>query len=269
MILLLALVVCAYLAATAAICAWVSDGDDAARQPRFRRLAIAAGAFAVLGHAALHVVAWRASGGPDMHFFAALSLVTLGMAALTTAAAWRQQLQTLGVVVYPLAAAMLALYHFYGHNRAENLDWHLLLHAWLALLAFATLSLAALLAIMLWFQERALRQRQIRGWLRALPPLTHLEALLFRCIGVGFALLTLTLVSGVLFVDNLLAQHLWHKTVLSALSWIVFGWLLFGRWRYGWRGPRAVKFTLAAMALLLLAFFGSKFVLELVLHKAQ
>jgi len=269
MIALLALVVCAYLLATAAICAWVAEGDDDARRPRYRRAAIVLGALAVLGHTALHAIAWQVSGGPDMHFFAALSLVTLGMAALTTATAWRQQLQTLGVVVYPLAAAMAALYHFYGHFRAEDLDWQLQLHAWIALLAFATLSLAALLALMLWFQERALRQRQIHGWLRALPPLTQLEQLLFRTIGAGFVLLTLVLVTGMLFVHNLLTQHLWHKTVLSALSWLVFGWLLFGRWRYGWRGPRAVKFTLSAMALLLLAFFGSKFVLELVLHRGD
>jgi ABC-type uncharacterized transport system permease subunit len=266
---LLVLIVCAYLTATAAICMWVSYGEDDARRPRFRRIAIGFGSLAVLGHAAMHVLAWRASGGPDMHFFAALSLVTLGMAALTAAAAWRQQLQTLGVVVFPLAAAMLALYHFYGHYRAENLDWQLQLHAWLALVAYATLSLAALLAIMLWFQERALRQRHIHGWLRALPPLTQLEQLLFHSIGAGFVLLTLVLVTGMLFVDNLLEQHLWHKTVLSVLSWLVFGWLLFGRWRYGWRGQRAVKFTLSAMALLLLAFFGSKFVLELILHRTN
>ncbi len=264
---LLALIVCAYLLATAASVAWVSDGDGAARRPRYRRIAIVFATLAVIGHVTMHAIAWRDSGGPDMHFFAALSLVTLGMAALTTATAWRQQLQTLGVIVYPLAAAMLALYHFYGHLHVENLDWQLQLHAWLALLAFATLSLAALLALMLWFQERALRQRQIHGWLRALPPLTQLEQLLFRSIGAGFVLLTLVLVTGMLFVDNLLAQHLWHKTVLSVLSWLVFGWLLIGRWRHGWRGPRAVKFTLSAMALLLLAFFGSKFVLELLLHR--
>jgi ABC-type uncharacterized transport system permease subunit len=266
---LLILIVCAYLTATVAICAWVVDGDDDARRPRFQRVAIGFGTLAVLGHLAMHAIAWRASGGPDMHFFAALSLVTLVMAALTTAAAWRQQLQTLGVVVYPLAAAMLALYHFYGHFLVQNLDWHLQLHAWLALFAYATLSLAALLAIMLWFQERALRRRNIHGWLRALPPLTQLEQLLFHSIGVGFALLTLVLITGLLFVDNLLAQHLWHKTVLSVLSWLVFGWLLFGRWRYGWRGPRAVRLTLIAMALLLLAFFGSKFVLELILHRTD
>jgi ABC-type uncharacterized transport system permease subunit len=67
----------------------------------------------------------------------------------------------------------------------------------------------------------------------------------------------------VLFVEDLLAQHLWHKTVLSVLSWAVLAVLLFGRWRWGWRGPRAVKLTLTAMGLLLLAYFGSKYVLGL------
>jgi ABC-type uncharacterized transport system permease subunit len=267
MIFLFALVALAYLLAAASIAAWVSVGEDNARRSGYRRTAIVAGPLAVLGHASIHAIAWHASGGADLHFFSALSLVALGVAALTAAAAWRQQLQTLGIVAYPLAAVMLALYHFCDSAEVEKLDWQLQLHVWFALPAYIILSLAALLALVLWFQERALRQRQIRGWLRTLPPLTQLEQLLFRCIGVGFALLTLALVTGILFVHNLLTQHLWHKTVLSALSWLVFGWLLLGRWRYGWRGPRAVKFTLSAMALLLLAFFGSKFVLELVLHR--
>jgi len=113
-----------------------------------------------------------------------------------------------------------------------------------------------------------LRQRQVRGWLLALPPMTQLETLLFRSLAAGFALLTLALVTGVVFVQDLLSQHLWHKTVLSFASWLVFAWLLYGRWRYGWRGPRAVKLTLVAMALLAMAFFGSKYVLEQVLHRA-
>ena len=73
--------------------------------------------------------------------------------------------------------------------------------------------------------------------------------------------------TGVVFVEDLLAQHLWHKTVLSVLSWVVLGVLLFGRWRFGWRGPRAVKLTLTSMLLLGLAFFGSKVVLELLLQR--
>lgn len=237
-----------------------------------REQAQSAAAFwlAVLGlglHAATHGLGWVRLHAPDLHFFAALSLVTLGMAALTAATANRQRLAALGVVVYPLAAFFALLYHFAGHGRPEALGWRLQLHAWLALLAYASLAIAALLAVMLWFQERALRRKQLGGWLRALPPMIQLETLLFRALAASFLVLTLTLVTGVLFVENLLAQHLWHKTVLSVLSWGVLGALLFGRWRYGWRGPRAVKLTLLAMALLLLAFFGSKFVLELVLHR--
>lgn len=222
---------------------------------------------AVALHAAEHVIGWRQGGGADMHFFAALSLVGLGMAALTTAFGATGRMAALGVVVFPVAAAMLLGYALYGHVAAEALDWRLQLHAWCALLAYATLAIAALLAIMLWAQERALRRREFRGWLRALPPLTELESLLFRTIAVGFVLLTATLLTGALFVENLFAQHLIHKTVLSVLSWLAFGALLLGRWRYGWRGATAVRWTLAAMALLILAFFGSKFVLELLLKR--
>ena len=223
---------------------------------------------AMLMHALEHVMAWRGAGGADMHFFAALSLVTLGMAALTTAVGARGRMASLGVVVFPLAAVVLLVNHLHGHRPPGPLDWRLQLHAWLALLAYATLGVAALLAVMLWLQERALSRREIHGWLRALPPLVELETLLFRTIATGFVLLSATLLTGLLFVEDLLAQHLVHKTVLSVLSWLVFGVLLLGRWRQGWRGRTAVRWTLVAMALLVLGFFGSKFVLELVLQRA-
>jgi len=218
-------------------------------------------------HGLAHLLAWHASGGADMHFYAALSLVALGMAALTALVGAGGRMAALGVIVFPIAALALFGYHHHGHVLGEHLDWRLQLHAWLALLAYATLAIAALLAVMSWAQERALRRREFHRWLRALPPLVELETLLFRTIAVGFALLTATLLTGLLFVENLFAQHLVHKTVLSVLSWLLFGGLLAGRWRYGWRGAVAVRWTLAAMALLILAFFGSKFVLELVLRR--
>lgn len=222
---------------------------------------------AVLLHASFHFLSWRQIGGLDLQFFAALSLVGLGMAALTTLYAATGRMGALGAVVFPLAALSLAGYLWSGSSPRGDLDWRVELHAWLALLAYATLAIAALLAIMLWLQERALRRREFHRWLRALPPLTELETLLFRTIAVGFVLLTATLLTGVLFVHDFFAQHLMHKTVLSVLSWLAFGALLFGRWRHGWRGGVAVRWTLAAMALLVLAFFGSKFVLELVLQR--
>lgn len=251
----------AYLAASGLLVA------DLRRERRQGWAWLAAAAVAALLHAIVHLLAWRQGGAADMHFFAALSLVGLGMAVLTTLFGAGGRMAALGVVVYPLSATVLAAYAGYGHRIAEPLDWRLQLHAWCALLAYATLAVAALLAVMLWLQERALRQHQFRAWLGALPPLTELESLLFRTVAVGFGLLTATLLTGLLFVQDLLAQHLMHKTVLSVLSWLAFGALLVGRWRYGWRGGKAVRWTLVAMALLLLAFFGSKFVLELVLDR--
>ncbi|MEP6634756.1 MAG: cytochrome c biogenesis protein CcsA [Luteimonas sp.] len=248
----------AYLIATAMLVREVArdDGRDA-------RAWLVPALIAVGLHAAAHVSAWISTGGPDMHFFAALSLVALGMALLTTAFGASGRMATLGVVVFPIAAVLLLLYAHAGHHIAEGLDWRLQLHAWFALFAYATLAIAALLAVMLWLQERALRRRDIRGWLRALPPLTELETLLFRTIAVGFVLLTATLLTGILFVEDFFAQHLLQKTVLSVLSWLAFGALLIGRRRYGWRGAVAAQWTLVAMALLVLAFFGSKFFMEI------
>ena len=218
-------------------------------------------------HAALHATTWHGAGALDLHFFSALSLVGLGMGMLTTAFGASGRMAALGVIVFPIAAAVALAYASRGHVVAAPLDWRLQLHAWCALLAYATLGIAALIALLLWVQERALRRREFHGWLRALPPLTQLESLLFRTIAVGFGLLTATLLTGVLFVENLLAQHLVHKTVLSVLSWLAFGILLLGRWRWGWRGAKAVRWTLVAMGLLMLAFFGSQFVLEMVLKR--
>ena len=223
---------------------------------------------AVVLHASVHGWAWQQMGAADLHFFPALSLVGLGMAALTTVLGPAQRIEALGIIVFPLAALVLLAYALLGGSVARaDLDWRLQLHALMALLAYATLAVATLLALMLRFQDHALRQRHLGGWMRLLPPLTQMETLLFRSLVAGFVLLSLTLLTGVLFVDDLFAQDLGHKTLLSILSWIVLAVLLFGRWRWGWRGPRAAKLTLFAMVLLLLAFFGSKFVYELVLHR--
>ena len=237
-----------------------------ARSTASRGWLLAAVAGVVL-HAAHHARDWQAAGGADLHFFAALSLVGLGMAALTTLYGASGRMQALGVVVFPLAATALVGDAVTERVASTVTDWRLQLHAWCALLAYATLAVAAVLAVMLWVQERALRRRDYHRWMRALPPLTELEALLFRTIAVGFVLLTATLLTGALFVQDMFAQHLAHKSVFSVLSWLVFGGLLLGHWLRGWRGTTAVRWTLVAMALLVLAFFGSKFVLELVLQR--
>ena len=249
------------------LAAWLVGRRLRARQGAGAGFWLLTAVSAVALHGLFHYLAWRAGSGVDLHFFSALSLVSLGMAALTTLYAASGRMGALGVVVFPVAALCLIGDALTTTTVARTLDWRLELHAWLALLAYATLAIAALLAIMLWAQERAPRRREFHAWSRVLPPLTELESLLFRSIWAGFVLLTATLLTGVLFVHDFFAQHLIHKSVLSLLSWLVFGALLVGRWRYGWRGSKAVRLTLVAMALLVLAFFGSKFVLELLLQR--
>jgi ABC-type uncharacterized transport system permease subunit len=256
------LAVVAYLVAAAGL---LLPLMDRAAPPRPIALGIAAIAIALHFMIALGLH----QGGVNLHFFAALSLVGLVIAALTLLVNLFRPVAGLGVVVFPLAAALLAIDTWLAPQTAPlPIEWQIKLHVAFALLGYGILSIAALLAILLALQERALRMHRLdSGLIRALPPLTLTESLLFRLIGAGFVLLTLTLLSGVLFVDNLFAQHLLQKTVLSIAAWCVFGVLLFGRWRWGWRGRRAVRLTLAGMVVLLLAFFGSKFVLELVLKR--
>jgi ABC-type uncharacterized transport system permease subunit len=244
---------------------------DASRRWRVFVAGSALGLAAGLLHLGVFAQAALVPHGVDLHFFAALSAAGCAVAVLCAIVALRRaQLAGLGLVVYPLAALCSLAYGLRGPVAAavSAPTWQIQLHAALALLAYATLSLGAVVAIMVWLQERALRRRQLAIASSAFPPLTSLETLLFRLIGAGFALLTLALLSGVVFVEDMLAQHLWHKTVFSVLAWIVFGALLIGRWRFGWRSRHVVRLVLTAMALLVLAFFGSKFVLELVLGRA-
>jgi ABC-type uncharacterized transport system permease subunit len=236
------------------------------RQALPRALPFGLAGAAVLAHAAILTGMHR--GGVDLHFFAALSLVGACIAALCLFVNLARPVATLGVFVFPLAAALLLIDVFVAPaTQPLQIEWQIKLHVVFALLGYSVLSVAALFAILLAIQEHALRRHNFGGIVAALPPLTLTEALMFQLIGAGFVLLTLTLLSGILFVDSLFAQHLIHKTVLSIAAWAVFGALLFGRWRYGWRGRRAVRLTLSGMALLLLAFFGSRFVLELVLKR--
>ncbi len=244
-------------------------GEHANRDVRASRLGWSIAALGIAAHLAHHASTLRAAGGIDLHFFAALSWVGVALALALGLLSLGRQLSVLGVVVLPLAAFTLALDFGFGEpNPSISVnDWRIGLHAWLALLAYATLTIAALVASCAWLQDRALRTHRFSPLSRQLPPLVLIEQLLFQTIAAGFVLLTLTILTGVLFVEDMMAQHLAHKTVLTILSWLTFGALLFGRWRYGWRGRRALHLTLGGMALLALAFFGSKFVLELVLQR--
>lgn len=143
------------------------------------------------------------------------------------------------------------------------------IHLLIAMAAYSLFTIASLHVLLMALLERRLHDGTLPRALRGLPPLLAMETLLFRIIWAGFLLLTLTIVSGVMFSEELFgkAAKLNHKTVFGVLSWIIFAALLGGRQIYGWRGRIAVRWTLAGFLMLVLAYIGSKFVLEVILGR--
>jgi ABC-type uncharacterized transport system permease subunit len=173
-----------------------------------------------------------------------------------------------GVRVLPYSAAPMFKLHFLIANIAYGLFAIAALHAILMLLVERRLH--AMRGGMAQRHAAAAGNGWLSSWLDTLPPLLTLEKLLFRLIGAGFVLLTLTLVSGILFSEQLVdrALRLDHKTVFAILSWVMFGALLTARKVSGWRGRAALRWVLASFVALLLAYVGSRFVFEVLLHRA-
>jgi ABC-type uncharacterized transport system permease subunit len=207
--------------------------------------------------------------GLNMGFFNAASLTALLMVMVLLLASIRQPVENLGIPVLPVAAATVAMAVWYPNQQTviESGSWQLDLHILFSVLAYSLFALAAVQAVLLAIQDRHLRNRHPGGFIRALPALAVMERLLFQMIGTGFALLSAALLTGFLFLEDIFAQHLAHKTVLSITSWVIFGTLLWGRGRFGWRGRKAIAWTLSGFIFLVLAYFGSKLVLELILNR--
>ncbi len=238
--------------------------------PAAKTAILTLGLGAVILHAALLYNGILTRGGLNLGIFNAASLIGWLMALLLLLAATRQPVENLGIVLLPLAALTLGLdrlftsQHLVHSRNPLELDAHILI----SVLAYSLLSIAALQAILLAIQDHHLRNRHPGGFIRVLPPLQTMEILLFRMIAIGFVMLSLALLSGIIFLKDIFAQHLAHKTILSIVAWLVFAVLLWGRQRYGWRGRIAIRYTLSGFVLLMLAYFGTKMVFELVLHRA-
>ena len=149
-----------------------------------------------------------------------------------------------------------------GFNEIDTPHWEVTAHIALAALAAGWLTIAVTVVSLLAWQDTRVRARAPLGRLALLPPMETMEKTLFRALGGGFVVLTLALVTGFFFVHDIVAQHLTHKIILAVTAWLVFGVLLFGRVRYGWRGRKAHGLTIAGFIFLALAYFGAKFVLE-------
>lgn len=195
------------------------------------------------------------------------SLNILGVVLVLLLTALTKPIEKLGLIVFPLAGIILGL------DIIINPLPHLLpvhtgamgIHILTSILAFSLLTVAAVQAILLTVQNKQLKRHPPTKFILLLPSLQTMETLLFQMITAGVFALSVSLGTGFLFLHDLFAQHLAHKTVLSLLAWIIFCAILIGRQRYGWRGRVAVNWILAGFLFLLLGYFGSKFVLELIL----
>lgn len=140
-------------------------------------------------------------------------------------------------------------------------------HILLSILAYSMLTIACLQAMALALQDSLLRKRQWQRAVAILPPLQTMESLLFEMVLAGTVLLGLSIVTGLLFFSDLHTQHLMHKMFFSLVAFAVYCTLLWGRHARGWRGKIAIRWTVGGFIALMLAYFGTKLVLELLLHR--
>ncbi len=205
----------------------------------------------------------------NLGFYNSLSLISAFITLFALFTTMRYATESLLVVILPIAMLTIFLDYNFSSNHLlpPGSSDALYFHVITSLVAYSILAMAALLAIMLSIVNRYLHNHQPGGFINKLPPIKTIECLLFEALTVGFICLTISLLSGMLFVDNIFTQQLAHKTILSIIAWFVFLILLMGRWFLGWRGRVAIRWTLVGYISLMLAYFGSKFVIEIILSQ--
>jgi ABC-type uncharacterized transport system permease subunit len=256
-----------YLLAAARLCLPLLRATPASAAVKWQGLLL--GGAALIVHGAVLYQTMNTDAGLNLGFFHALSLVAWVIVLFVSIGALTRPLENLAIFLFPLAAlaVLLQINLPSQHVLPESTPPGLRAHIVLSICSYSLLAVAALQAIVLALQENRLRHKHPGVILQMLPPLQTMENVLFQLITIGFFMLSISLATGLMFVHDLFAQHLAHKTILSILAWTLFAVLLWGRWSRGWRGRIAVGWTLSAFAVLMLAYFGSKVVLELILQR--
>ncbi len=203
-----------------------------------------------------------------LNIWSLCALVTVAIPLCTMP--FRNSLFDASLVALPLSALIVLAEGLIDAPALEitRTSAHITAHIVTSVVAFGVLSIAGVYALFIAIIDKLLRSHRFNQLVQNLPALDTLEGLLFHLIKVGFAILTVSLLTGLVFVDDLFGQHLAHKTILSIFAWLIFALLLWGRWKRGWRGRVAVRMTLAGIALLLLSYFGSKLILEVLLDRS-
>lgn len=219
------------------------------------------------------VLAGDVLGGTELRFgFAhALSIMALLAVGFYGLESLFYRLEGMPVLVLPPAAFCAVMPAFFaGASMSANTAAPAFVaHVVIAMGAYAFIAIAAVHAILMALIEKRLHAPGRGAPPGGLPPLLTMERLLFQMLAAGFALLTLTLASGVVFSEEIFGRALRfdHKTVFGLIAWLIFAVLLLGRHAYGWRGRAALNGTFAGFGMLLLAYVGTRFVLEVVLGR--
>ncbi len=208
-----------------------------------------------LGHTLIgadHVIHFNMGNG--------LSLVALLGSTILLITNINKRTETLGIFVFPLAALALPLPFIM--TTFTPLPFTLGIHVLISIAAYSIMGIATAQAILYGRQECLFRKKKLSRLMKALPPLQVMEKTLMQLVIIGFIFLSFALLSGIFFIEDLFAQHLIHKTFFAILSWIIYGAFLFGHFKYGWRGPKAAKYTIWAYFLLMLSFMGTSMILS-------
>ena len=228
--------------------------------------------FAIAVHAAALYLDMFGGGTVRFSFALTISVILWLAVVLHGFESLGYQQRGLLALILPTASAgvLLPLIFPVEHPLIHIDAWLFRLHFILAMLAYGVFLLATLQACLLWIAERELHDPARLTTVRRFPPLLRMENLLFRMLSIAFLLLTASLASGLLVSEQLTGSWIRadHKTVFACLSWMIFGALLLGRKLRGWRGKKATAWTIAGFVMLLLAYVGSRFVLEIILNRS-
>jgi len=208
------------------------------------------------------------ANGFDLTVGNAISMIGFELAVIGLIAAVEPTLRGIsGGLVFLAALTVLLMGPSGDATAGVALAWQVRAHVLIALLSYGLLTVGTIVALYALVQERRLQAAKLSPINQLFAPLETTEKLLFGVAAAGFAGLTLAIVTGSSFVDDLVQQHLAHKFGLSLLAWLIFGVLLAGRYFRGWRGKRAVRLYLGGFAVLCLAYFGSRLILEEIFNR--
>lgn len=225
------------------------------------------GIIAVIAHSISAYGVIRTANGYHFGIFEISTLIAVSISILVLLSSIRKPLDNLFLGLFPLAiVSIIASLTVNSDFPPTNLSLGLATHVLVSILAYSFITIAAVQAAFLAYQNRQLKNHHAGGIISKFPPLQDMEAFLFELLWVGQFLLSLGIVAGLVFIDDIWGRDgVIHKTFFSVLAWIVFAVLLWGRHRMGWRGVTAIRGTLIGFGFLIVGFYGSKFAIEYII----